>query len=1066
MTNKRKKGLASTRALRRLFAKSRQPTYLRFRTVLAQEVAANGDGTAAVQFARRCPVVWPQHAHGSLFPGDNTTNPGVVGHKFESVEQIVEFIALELINVADRLVEFERHRDSGVEGQVELSDLERRFGYSNWLAIQFLESLPNSSQKRRAFLDALKSAKTNSLHFWPVVQRYNVSSAGMAAGDVADWIAHQPWPPPARGLMSLLLDPTPCVAVDELVVALRLATALPAVDRWVVLLRACQVGVVHAAMTFGDNKALHELLRRVPSVEAVRLLSIANGETVPPLSDVSPLERQLLNLVGRGRPADGELPQVLLEAIRGLNAPSSTEAAGWLAVLNRQAVVAAGLRDGPLLSALAGQVSAFTERRAEMALQWFRLVSHPALDVAVPHANFGRLARIAEAPAHIQSQLPELMDAALNGCAEVLIRSLPESDAAIVRAMRIDAGIQLEEPAAIAWAASFIADFPWMARRLPLRELLNLIPDSASETPEEAVVRSIVCDVALRNGLPAEDVRNDSFEDVLETANERRPSCVVPALEGRLPANVVRYFLAFLCIPEIMDTVPVGSTTTDLLQERIEVLAHLQRITPNQRADIEQEIKRIAMTIAARTAMASLEHQRIYVDTAGLKARLKNSLADDYERYMRFRGVDRHGDSLGSMLKMLQDAFPEYAVLNVADLKRTLSSEADRALYKLLREVRHEFSVGHEFGLDGYLSGGIRHGVLESHLRGPLTARDLLGLFHRDRGFTEPKFARALERLLPASAANDDLVAAFRQLATDFQAVVDEVLGEWIRIELEPGTSKAFFALQLSIADVRFFEGRIATATDVDDFLDRSVDYWWQRVDEGLTIGRARILGELRESLRGLLRRFYDTVRALGGPLVEEVLQNFVGPVFGDMDAAVDQLADWFQRAEVAEANPVDVEVAVGVAATSVHAINSSMSFSWTEVKIEQGATLTRSQLKHWVDILHELLRNAAAAAHSDNCELCVRIDMDESLERITFGNRILRPAGDYTVDDQRISEAQQRIADPAAIEKRAAEGNSGLVKVLWWARVALRRPGATVEIHRENEWVWVNVNMPVGVAR
>ena len=608
-----------------------------------------------------------------------------------------------------------------------------------------------------------------------------------------------------------------------------------------------------------------------------------------------------------------------------------------------------------------------------------------------------------------------------------------------------------------------VADSP-IQRRLPYDELDVILPTEPAPDTQAAVMRAIVAEACVRHGASADhSKRNDSLDDMLTLNRTRLPSqCVAGLVGSDIPLDHVVYFLERLCTPPIMDTVPVGRSTEELLTERIRVLNALRELNPSKAPDYEPELRQVATTIAAKKEMAALDQQRVYVDVEGLRARLGVQLAEDFERYRRFSRLDPRTNDTNVLRRTLHEYFPDFEVWDLEELTRSLATEADGILAKMIASARDEFASGQDFGLDGYLSGGIRHGNLEAHLREPFVKLGLLGTFSQGGAFRAPDVAAQLGAFISDPAS---IERCFRAFAQTFQEIVDEVLSEWVRIETSHVEhSRAMFDLSVSRVELRVVESRLRSCTNVDGAIEQIVGYWLSRVDYCLEKARERIRGELtsrlhsaHETLAADLRRALAT--RTDSRMQDMFLDNVVAPVRGEVDASLSRLCEWFQRPGNMEDGTIDPSIPIEISTSLMHQMHPKTKITW-EVNVNlEGWRVARSRVKPWVDITHTLFMNAIKYCGSDSeCHISVELRRDgDEITRLVVSNLLAFPVNHADVDAA-IERAVAKLAERSPIQ---AEGGTGLPKIQKWARVDLRCPDARVIPERHENVFRVTVVLP-----
>lgn len=1088
--------------LRQLFQgrPARRPSTLltnHLRAVLRASVESTGTGGPAAEFARQLPGLFAATVASRSFPADAGKMKAVDGiPPLSTPTRAIEFVALMLLPSATRLAEFQELLEGAwqtteTDQPVELlAEVRRRFGFSAWLAGEEVAQLAEDNEGVSRYFQALDKEDRLILCDLLARVRFGACAGSTAVTDLDRQIRQREYPEPLRALISAWAHPAPQLSDNDICCVLAFAVQLPAIDQWILLQRC--VGSFLATSDFdarldelGAAVVLNKLLATVGGVFSTNLREMAGmgsadivGEVE--LSSPDPLESILADVLASesaGKTTDDPAKQPLRVTLAGLVEPDSGAVEGHLAVLARQAVVEAPTRLGTVLAAVVAQCVTLTERRARSAVNWVRLFAHPSLVKASGGGRVGHMLRVRRV-ADRRDTFEALVDTSNREQHGDVIRAVENEGPEGIEesALLLDALLATgQNDAAIERANEIILKHPGFAERLPIRELVDAIPDEVATDLKCGVHRAVLANFCARFEFPgAATKRNDYLEDVLDLAEVKFPSEAIDQLFEATPAQVAFQFLESVCVAAVMDTVPVGRSTEELLNERIKILSSLRLKAIDAATDgtsesvgtaerLELEMKDVATYLAVTSELASLDQRRVYVDTEGLRVRLGTTLVGDFQRYRRFAALDIRSDrDLDQLRRLLAEQFPDTMLLNLSELSRALTSESDRALSKMLLQIRDGFAVSHEFGLDGYLSGGIRHGNLEFHLREPFVKGDLLGVLHSDGGFTPPIFADSLIKLCPDPKGQESIRNEFHELAKDLRKLTDEVLMEWVQVDLEANRPKAFFQLSMTQVDARVLEPRLRQAQSLEQFIDFCINHWWIVVDECLQRARDRIQGELHERLLSLLKRLESGCRsAITLPALPEVLRDQVGTVVDAMASAITKLAEWFQRPTAGATGDVEAATAVNVCLSLLNGLFPKLELRPLVEITPPSARLGRREFKHWVDIIHVLLVNAAEhGGIVEQCEVGVQWLFDDTGVVLCISNTLGQEV-DADEIDARLESSRLSRAEEAELRRVRTEGRSGLIKVMKYARADLRCPSATVDVIRRGDKVEATVTLP-----
>lgn len=993
-----------------------------------------------------------------------------------SAEVALEYTALSLLPAVGLLNRFETARayfgSSKAEQRLESTKLFSTLGFSSWLACQEAALYPPGSDSQVEYVREILNQCREPISYLSIHLMYELRSGSKALSDVGKFIRDKGFPAPYTAYLTAFLDPAPSLSEGDCTVALSALIGSPAIDRWHTLLRCITALYSDEEVDYERLRtlvAVPHLLAQVCSIESTNLLAaIWDISTVSAGQVTNALEDGLIELTSASpENVQDKNIKLILDALLGL-ADSSQDWNRNLAMLDQNALMHSGTRQGGMLAAIVGQLNSFTEIYAKRWHRWFSITAHAKVTAKFPNGNIGRYIRLIGQPTQIRNHISSILDQAATGDASTVLERARASIASLNReelAVALDAYITSNAvESAISCAAYIVANEQILVRRLPFNSLNRLIPEDPTESVSDAIMRAIVLDVCVRHGVvTATSKRNDCFEDALLIVDARLPSeALKHFLTLPLENGILVYFFEKLCTQTIMDTVPIGRSTEELFEERVRILHHLRLLNPSRVKQYESEMTEIVTSIAVKREMDSLNQQRVFVDTDGLTSRLINTLADDFTRYMAYKRLDTRsqgGRDIARIVREIFEVFPEATIVDMEDiLNRKNLFEADRALIKLILAVRDGFAESPEFGLDGYLSGGIRHGNLEALLREPLAKKDLLGTFNENRSFTAPSL---LETLLMVDPRNRGPISeCFKRFAESFQKIANEVITEWVQISTKSQHSKAFFDLSLSDSDIRTIQYSTRDAITIDQFLSRCIEHLWSRIDSCLLSATVRIRGDLRNKILVVLATLESELRELLIPPARLILDNHISPTRGGIDSAIDRLCDWFRRTDTDGTGYVELRHPFEVAGHAVKSLFPSLRFAWKDVYVS-SPQVARRFIKHWVDLIHTLYFNAAQhSGMANECRISVNCQISNRGGFLEVIND-LSPKIDYAQVDIKIVETMNRLKDQAAMTSVRSEGRSGLIKVLKYARGDLRCPTSTLDLRRDEDKFIVRLTFP-----
>lgn len=559
---------------------------------------------------------------------------------------------------------------------------------------------------------------------------------------------------------------------------------------------------------------------------------------------------------------------------------------------------------------------------------------------------------------------------------------------------------------------------------LPVEELADQIGDVTSSPLRNQLGPSILLDICALHVDPEYDGRRkDACEEFLAVQGLDRPSELGDHASHFRREELV-YFLRYVCTQAVLDTSLLFKSSEEVALERVAICKVLTKMDRGNTQIYQDEIKGILRGLNMRKRMRQVEESRIFVDVEGIRRSAKVSLKESYSRYI---GFVQHG--LVHTDPKSFSAAVEASSQGVLSGLQSLSlpkSEPNDLLTRMINEVRDLYTVSPEHGLERYLSTRVRHGTLTGQVRSPLREAHLVTQRDSASGVYE-KNAYWLNRL---GADNSEAIATrFGQFSRDFDALVDEILKQWLRVRVSPeGTGIFDFVIPDSFVRV-YTEVIVADGVDLDGFVDRLLATLTQILDHQLEHVRTRLEQDAKARASALLTAFQRDIHRLTKQTTLTAFDQAVGSARTGIQQAFDRISDWFQLWKESAREPYSWEEAIRVAETSVQALHPSFRVDIHSSHPDHLWHDEGNQFASLVDIFvtafsnvvqHSLMDTpiATVTLRFDNDRLVVLIENAADMSRIDA----VRKA---TVDSIRAGLSNE--ADRTAVIR---EGGTGLHKI------------------------------------
>lgn len=188
--------------------------------------------------------------------------------------------------------------------------------------------------------------------------------------------------------------------------------------------------------------------------------------------------------------------------------------------------------------------------------------------------------------------------------------------------------------------------------------------------------------------------------------------------KGIASKDALIYFLMSVCKIETLDSHIAYESERDVQDERIRILLWLTELDDKNNSIFRAEIASIAQRQLLLQGVQAVDKSRIYVDVEGVKTSVAKDLADLYSRFQNL--PDSGGMNVSDLVLKLTETLSSKSGLVQFVVPK---NERLAALREFFIAVRDRFVSSNEYGLDVYLSVGIRHPLGISHDRRGTCAR-------------------------------------------------------------------------------------------------------------------------------------------------------------------------------------------------------------------------------------------------------------------------------------------------------------------------------------------------------
>lgn len=464
---------------------------------------------------------------------------------------------------------------------------------------------------------------------------------------------------------------------------------------------------------------------------------------------------------------------------------------------------------------------------------------------------------------------------------------------------------------AVESAANSYVDDQSVFELLPINEIVDGLDLESKKRISGSPAHVVVCDMyANRMGPQSHYVRQFAYEDFLAAHNISKPTQLKVGADD---ANIRKliYILKNVCVESVMDTSIAFHSSVEVAEERIEVCRQLVALDGKNSEEYQEEIRGIVQRLTIRKRLREIERSKIYVDIDSIKNAARRDLGEGFSRYISFitNGLSSEDQEFFDSVKE-KTARGDIGTLLSTTVPR---NERTALLETIYLRLRDEFVSSSQHGLDGYLSVRIRHGTLAGQLRSPLDNESLLTL--RDAKTNLYKTNQAwLSRLdVESPGEQSGVSAAFNNFSKKFDALIEELLRDWIQVK-KSSTDRGLIDFNLLSAEIGLLSASINASTTLDQFIDQTLEYFFrERLEISLSVIRKKLQEDAKPRIHNLLIELQTEIEAAAPSRDTSSLRVAVGRASTSVHLILDRIIDWFRLPAAEKNEPFSIDEAISI---------------------------------------------------------------------------------------------------------------------------------------------------------
>ncbi|WP_242213161.1 hypothetical protein [Bacillus cereus group sp. BfR-BA-01383] len=521
-------------------------------------------------------------------------------------------------------------------------------------------------------------------------------------------------------------------------------------------------------------------------------------------------------------------------------------------------------------------------------------------------------------------------------------------------------------------------------------------------------------------GSEKEELRSDILEDFLNSYDVDLISELQQVDFEKFNKEKFIYFLKEVCVIDVLSKLWIIETEHEAEEERINICNLLAEIDSDNIEDYNEEIKEITRVKRIKTVKREIETSKIYVDENGLKNLLKRSLKESYVRFENFK--HKEGGLLDEVYRLNMNSY----IISIP------KNEKIDIFESMVKEIRDQFVFSKEYGLDGYLSVGIRHGTLVGQLRGAIEGEKLITI--RD-SITNEYVSNDywIEKVDPIDNTNrEKLILALNSFSESFDAIVGSLKEEKVQITTElKYIPNSYFEYTIGPGVIRSLYHSLISdnGMNLEEFIDEIISYLWYRTEMNLDLIKKYISHNFLDSINDYFDKLLFDIECIQGKGTLTDLKRRIIETKTNMAHEINQVSNWFNRSEGLNVKEFEIDLAYGIGLEVANKININKSIKF-EVENLLLKTIEGKKLRGFVDIFVIIFDNVfKRSGMLKDIPVKLRVIEEdgylilECKNKISFENEPL---------ENRLAniENNKKIIDELDFRLVSTEGGSGLLKI------------------------------------
>ncbi|MBU8879233.1 hypothetical protein BGM26_09585 [Bacillus sp. FJAT-29790] len=534
---------------------------------------------------------------------------------------------------------------------------------------------------------------------------------------------------------------------------------------------------------------------------------------------------------------------------------------------------------------------------------------------------------------------------------------------------------------------------------------------------------------------------------------------------GKYPKEKLIFVLKEYCTIDNMSQYYYFETYEQVEEERIKICRILTQIDPDNKNDYSEEIRDLNEKSQIRVHTAALEKSKIYVDTEGIKKQALSLIDNNFNRITEYFSSSK---SKGLPVEFYFNGENEK---DGNTFKRNSYSEIYN---EMIFQLRDTFIFSKQYGLNVYLSLGIRHGTIIAQFRKLFEKDYFLTLFNSyENKYKVNQYW--LEKLNVNQSNRNHVISAFNSFNKNIDDLLNLLKDAKLQISTDLNDTIALFNYYIKQVELIILYAKHVNTENltIDTFIDQIIEMLWEYTERNLNVVREYLNTDFKYNLLDAINSFIIEIEEInkmtGMQLNLQEFNNKIIDLRTEIEYQIKHVSNWFTKENIVDIDNFTLELPVNIALEYIKSSNFNISIDST-IEINTNKLKVQGKYLKWFnELFYAIFDNIVKRSGFHNeFKFELEIKYESPFLKIECINPI-------NLDAQEILNRREVLKDKLSeinyistheesniLARASEEGGSGLYKIVKVLRYDIKTPTFNLDFgidDDENYFIYISLD-------